>query len=180
MICPKCNKTYDDKINICPECGSELIEETEFTRELNDKKEDNITKIVENNKITNEKIDTISKVENFKEQWLIMKEDEENYKKFMENEDSEAFDKIVKRLVEHYKNKESAETAGWFITYEENQRKIEENTEKIDDNNKLINEKLREIRDNDEYIKSAEARIKDYKEERKRIVRRLMEIEKNS
>ena len=29
-----------------------------------------------------------------------MKEDEENYKKFIENEDSEAFSKLVKRLVE--------------------------------------------------------------------------------
>ena len=37
MICPKCNKTYDDKINICPECGTELIEESEFTKELDDK-----------------------------------------------------------------------------------------------------------------------------------------------
>lgn len=49
-----------------------------------------------------------SKLETLKEQWLIMKEDEENYRKFMENNDSEAFDKLVERLIEHYKNKESA------------------------------------------------------------------------
>lgn len=50
-----------------------------------------------------------SKLEIRKEQWLIMKEDEENYRKFMENDDSEAFDKLVDRLIEHYKNKESVE-----------------------------------------------------------------------
>lgn len=92
MICPKCNKTYDDKIDICPECGTELIEESEFASELDEK-------INENNKITNEKM-TRSKAEIFKEQRKIMKEDEENYKKFIENGDSEAFSKLVKRLVE--------------------------------------------------------------------------------
>lgn len=50
-----------------------------------------------------------SKLETLKEQWLIMKEDEENYRKFMENDDSEAFDKLVEHLIEHYKNKESEE-----------------------------------------------------------------------
>ena len=34
------------------------------------------------------------------EQWLIMKEDKENYKKFFEDRDSEAFDKLVDRLIE--------------------------------------------------------------------------------
>lgn len=53
--------------------------------------------------------DERSKLETLKEQWLIMKEDEENYKKFMENDDSEAFDKLVEHLIEHYKNKESEE-----------------------------------------------------------------------
>ena len=30
MICPKCDKTYDDKINICPECGTKLIGKNEY------------------------------------------------------------------------------------------------------------------------------------------------------
>ncbi len=169
MICPKCNKTYDDKLNNCPECGTELIAESGFTIELD--------VIDENNKITNEK-SIRSKVEIFKEQRKIMKEDEENYKKFIENNDSEAFGKLVKRLVEHYDNKESEENYGWFRNYEENQRKIEENNKKIDENNKLINEKLMELRANEEYIKSAKARIEDYKEERKRVEQRIKELER--
>ena len=170
MICPKCKNTYDDKINICPECGTELIEESEFTKELDDKIEEKNEKIDENNKEINEKR-TRSKAEIYKEQRKIMKEDEENYKKFIENEDSEAFGKLVERLVEHYKDKELEENYGWFRKYGENQRKIEEN-------NKLINEKLKQLRANEEYIKSAEARIQDYKEGRRRVEQRINELKR--
>ena len=38
-------------------------------------------------------------VEVMKQQWQIMVEDEENYKKFMDNDDLDAFDKLVERLI---------------------------------------------------------------------------------
>lgn len=41
-----------------------------------------------------------SKAEIFQEQWKIMKEDKNNYKRFIENDDSEAFDKLVNRLID--------------------------------------------------------------------------------
>lgn len=48
-----------------------------------------------------------SRAEILHEQWLIMKEDEENYKKFIEDNDSEAFYELVKRLIEKLGYEES-------------------------------------------------------------------------
>lgn len=179
MICPNCNKTYDDKINICPECEIELIEEFELTSKLDDKIEDDSKKIDENNRVINEK-STRPRAAILHEQWLVMREDEENYKKFFEDHDSEAFDKLVDRLIEHYKNKESEENDEWFITYEKNQAKIEENSKKIDENKRIINEKLEELKINAKEIKKIESRIDDYEEERKKIEQRIKEIENSS